>query len=256
MHDGEQYLCLKHYVGRFVNSNTPLAGNVQPPSATSSSLVDKLSILLISVPKPDDRINPAETFSYLPGAEEETTKILEALKGVDGVEVSLLAKKDATYANVFKALKTGRYHIVHYAGHAIFNTARPNLSALVLNDRNMATGSVCTYFGANPPLLCFMNACDSGKSDQWTQNYNIFGLAQALLATGSYLIGSRWNLEDEPAVGFAVEFYTQLVKNGMPIGEALMQARTKTKSDWKDSFTWASYVFYGDPRVYFRRATP
>lgn len=259
MHDGEDYLCLKHYLGRFVNSRIAQFGHFQAPASSIGQSVDKLSILVISVPRPDQRVNVGATaggtlppLKNLPGAEQETAKILEILAGIEGVEVKLLAKQDATYGNVYNALKTGHHHIVHYVGHAVFNNERPNWSALVLKDRDMTTGNICNFFGAHPPLLCFVNACDSGRTEGWSQNYNIFGLAQAFLATGSYLIGSRWNLDDEPAVGFAAEFYQQLVNGGAPIGQALMEARKKTRDKWRENFAWASYVYYGDPRVYFR----
>jgi hypothetical protein len=257
MHDGEEFLCLKHYLGRFVNSSTVIATQIQDPAtAAAGTLVDKLSILVISVPKPETRPGAASSsFKYLPGAEKETIKIFETLSGVDGVEVKLLANQDATFSNVYNALRNGRYHIIHYVGHAFFHPQRHNLSSLVLKDRDMSTGNVCNFLGAHPPLLCFVNACDSGKTEGWNVNYNIFGLAQAFLATGSYLVGSRWNLEDEPAVCFAEEFYAHLVKNGKPIGQAIMEARLKTKQGWPESFAWASYVYYGDPRIYFRRHT-
>lgn len=254
MHDGDDFLCLKHYVGRFVNSRSTNPGyQSQQPVLLVGKNVDKLSILLVSVPKPDVRDGANSQLPPLPGAERETEAILETLAGLESVQVSTLTGPHATYGNLFQALKSTSYHVIHFVGHAVFNDNRPNESALVLKDRDMTTGALSSYIGRTPPVLCFVNGCQSGKSAAWVDNYNMYGLAQAFLDTGSYLIGSRWNLEDDPAVTFAAEFYSKLAKEQQPIGMALAAARRKTRNDWAQSFAWASYVFYGDPRVFFHR---
>jgi CHAT domain-containing protein len=103
-------------------------------------------------------------------------------------------------------------------------------------------------------VLCFVNGCESGHSTTWGANYNLYDLARSFLSTGSYLIGSRWKLEDQPAVTMAKELYTSLIKNQEPIGCALRRARIATRLAHPQSFAWVSYVFYGDPRLYFRRS--
>jgi hypothetical protein len=99
MHDGEEYLCLKHCFGRFVNSSSAVAGQFETPDSPLGKTVDKISVLVISVPRPDARQpgpggGVAQVFAPLPGAELETNKILETLAGIEGVEVKLLANAD------------------------------------------------------------------------------------------------------------------------------------------------------------------
>ena len=123
----------------------------------------------------------------------------------------------------------------------------------------MTTGPLASFFGQNPPILCFINACETGKSGvpaaspTWKRRYNIYGVARAFLETGSYLLGSRWKLSDDAGMSFATTFYDSLFKKGESLGRAVMEARAACKSTAADNdFGWASYVLYGDPRVCLR----
>jgi CHAT domain-containing protein len=169
----------------------------------------------------------------------------------------MLRGRDATYDNVFKALRQGRYQIVHFNGHAIFDEKNQHASALVLNDRNMTTGEVQRYLAKSPPILCFINACETAKigvSRGWKDRYDIFGLARAFLETGAYLLGSRWKVSDKAAAGFAKKFYTSLLKEGKPLGKAILEARKACREESPlDELAWANYTLYGDPRVCFRK---
>lgn len=251
MHDGDNFLCLKHFMGRFVNATeaTPLGMRL---TNWLGSSVDALSVLLISVPNPQPRGNL--TYERLPEAEAETTAIVDTLSGEPGVTVNLLAGREATYNAVYQALKRREYHIVHFNGHAQFNDQDPGLSGLVLYDQDMTTGPVVSFFGSRPPILCFMNACETARPGVWKSRYDIFGLARAFLETGSYLLGSRWKLSDKAAAVFARKFYSSLVKEQKSLGCAIMDARLACKADLPvEDIAWASYIFYGDPRVCFRR---
>lgn len=253
MHDEEEYLALRHNVGRFVNSATPEAFQARGTPVVGKG-IDKLRVLVIGVPKPLARPNE-QPLPTLPGVDAEVTAITEALDGGRAnVEISVLLDGQATVDKVFRALSSGKYHIVHYMGHATFDVNEHGRSALVLHDGNLTTGQIAKFIQRKtPPFLCFVNACESGKAGSWTASYNLFDLARAFLATGAYLIGSRWKLEDDPAVTVAREFYASLVA-GKPIGCALRLARAKARADHPESFAWASYVLYGDPRVYVRSA--
>jgi CHAT domain-containing protein len=179
--------------------------------------------------------------------------ILDSISGMVEVSVEVLLGKDATSQKVFQALTSGKYHIVHYIGHATFDAQAPHNSALVLQDKDMTTGPLAKILGKKqPPLLCFISACESGGSQTWGANYNLYDLARSLLSTGCYLIGSRWKLEGEPAVTMAKEFYSALLGKREPIGCALRLARGNTRAAHPASFAWASYVYYGDPRLGFR----
>jgi CHAT domain-containing protein len=256
MHDGADFLCLKHYFGRFVNTSRHSTSLVTPRNWSSESL-EKLSVLVVSVPDPH-RDDGAE-YDRLPGAESETIALCDTLDkfAKKGVEFRLIKDENATYNTVWDALEED-YAVIHFIGHATYDDADPLQSGLVLHDRDMTSMEVAKAFGSNPPVLCFMNACETGKTSSTIRQsrQNIYGLAEAFLRSGTYLIGSRWKLGDKAAVSFSNGFYSSLLGDQKPIGEAIAEARNACKnSSPDDPFSWASYVFYGDPRLCFRGPT-
>jgi CHAT domain-containing protein len=254
MFDGTEFLCLKHAVGRFVNLSRPIAPSgrrIEPPVRSP------LSILVISVPSPQPR-SQTEKYERLPQAEVETTAIVDMLAARgDAVEVTALVGRNASWANVSKALKPpNRFHVIHFSGHAFFDAATPYASSLVLDDQNMSTGQILGFSKRNPPVLFFMNGCETatmGATNQdWRGRYDIFGLARAFLETGAFLLGNRWKIGDAAAAVFAKTFYTELL-DGKPLGRAVRDARRACRAQSPNDFSWASYTFYGDPRLCFRQ---
>jgi CHAT domain-containing protein len=211
----------------------------------------ELSVLVVSVPNPQPR--GAAIYELLPEADAETDAIVDSLTSIKGVKPTLLKGKDATFDNVWGALKANSYQILHFNGHASFNEDQPQSSGLVLYDRDMTTGALTSFLSKGPPVFCFVNACETSKVTLWEDRYNIYGVAQAILQTGSYLLGSRWKLTDTAAAAFAGKFYEAWLGGGKSLGEAIRDARLECrKGASPDDLAWASYVFYGDPRVYFR----
>lgn len=255
MHDGEDFLCLKHAIGRFVNGASPQISGIHQPVSHLGSSLDSLSILLISVPSPQPR--GEVKYDPLPAADRETNAICNVLAGIDGIRLEMLRGRDATYNAVFQALNRNKYQIVHFNGHAHFNEKKPYLSGLVLYDCDMTTGALKNFFAKSPPILFFINACETARiavSKGWKDRYDIFGLARAFLETGAYLLGSRWRINDEAAAEFANRFYVSLLQQGKPLGTAILEARKVCKDkSLLDEFAWASYILYGDPRICFSK---
>jgi CHAT domain-containing protein len=260
MHDGDNFLCLKHYVGRYVN----LKENEAPgQDRQMNSTPEELSILIISVPRPSTREVEREgggkiaiNYEPLSNAEAETNAIIEMLTEID-LKPTIIGPKDANYTNVFRALKSKDYDIIHFVGHGNYNHNDPSRSFLVLQDSDMSAKEF-TSFIRNPPILYFVNACETARSDMagraWQASYDIFGLVRAFLQHGSYLLGSRWKIGDDASMRFAKEFYKSLLKDEKPLGQAVNAARNACiKECPNDHFSWASYAFYGDPRVGFKR---
>ncbi|GAB1720481.1 MAG: hypothetical protein NTAFB09_22120 [Nitrosospira sp.] len=253
MHDGEDYIALKHFLGRYVNSSSGKMVPINTPKFVSS---EKLKILLVCSSNPQPRIAgvPIERLTW---AETEAERLVELLSDLSGVELRVLKNNNpadpATFDNVYNALKQG-CHIFHYTGHAYFDEKFRHRSSLVLWDKDMSAGPVSNFMQKKPPVLCFVNGCETALNPGWVKNYNIFSLAQAFLSTGAYLLGSRWKLEDIKAAEFAVDFYTALLQEEKSVGEATTLARKKLKDrSSANSFAWASYVLYADPRVCFKQ---
>ncbi len=174
------------------------------------------------------------------------------------VRVTALIGREASWEKVTKALKRpNRYHIIHFSGHAFYDQTKPYKSALILDDANLTTGFIFGLCKQTPPVLFFMNGCETAKTADvnldWGARYNIFGLARALLETGSCLLGNRWKVGDLAAGVFAKTFYGELL-DGEPVGRAVRDARKACLAAAPTDFSWASYTFYGDPRLCFRQS--
>src|SRR5262249_1443383 len=123
--------------------------------------------------------------------------------------------------------------------------------------------ALSSAFKRRRPTLCFINGCETARSGEGAavtasedltdlqRSYSFYGLARPFLEAGAYLVGSRWRLDDDAAAQFAKTFYRSLLGQGQPVGKAITQARRVVYETHRDSFAWASYVFYGDPRVQF-----
>jgi hypothetical protein len=275
MHDGEEFLGKRHALGRYVNLAQPLYEQSSRGQGFSTELTE-LKILVIGVPRPQTGGEVTELTAVKP----EVEAITETLNAI-GIQPTLLLARDATYEAVREELRR-EYHIIHFSGHATFDDQSPNRSALLLFDQPIETGAIMASFSQHPAVLCFINGCeatrtasgeaggaapdtpgvdggDGGAVEEWTweNQYNNYGLARAFLETGSYLLGSRWRLEDDAAQIFARAFYEAALGQGEPIGQAITMARVRTANESSpDSCAWASYVYYGDPRMIFRPETP
>jgi CHAT domain-containing protein len=245
LHDGADYLCLKHNLGRFVNSERVVIPRFKDPWSKS---LEPMRLLIISVPHP---VWANRNFDPLPEAEAETTAIVEAISRLRGVEVELLTHPNATANDVFKALKAKPFHIVHFNGHADLDPKKQN--RLVLQDRGMSPSLITNYFGKRPPILCFINACETAAVQGWREQHDIYGIARTFLETDSYLLGTRWKLSDKVAATFAGTFYQALLVEQKPIGQAIVESRRAAKAAEPFDPGWASYIYYGDPRLWFRR---
>jgi len=251
MHDGTDFVCMKHAFGRFVNGSKVVTSDFNPEGSWDTT-PQKISVLLISVSKP----LPQDGVEYepIPQVDVEANNIAESLTESD-VQVEWLRDEKATFTKVVQKLRKTHYHIVHFCGHAHTDGNEPRHSSLVLHDKSLTTGTIVVTVGKNRPSLCFINACESASDPAGKDRFNVYGLASAFLETGAYLIGSRWKIGDKAASVFAPNFYTSLFGHGKPLGVAVREARQVCRKEQPHDFAWASYVFYGDPRVCFKVAS-
>jgi len=198
----------------------------------------ELGVLLIANPTND-----------LPGAELERQRIVELLARNRAVRLTEVVGEAATLARVTAEFESGRYDVIHYAGHASFDAHRPGDSGLVLADGEL-TGSHLSALGRLPPLVMF-NACESarltrGKRSSAQRGRSIvknLGLAETLLRAGvAHYVGTHWRVDDASASAFASVFYRELMRAN--IGTALVRARRAVHA--RRSPDWADYVHYGD----------
>lgn len=99
--------------------------------------------------------------------------------------------------------------------------------------------------GANP--LIFFNACrTAGEIYGFTQ---LSGWASQFMAAGAgAFVGTLWPVRSETARIFATSFYTAIVHQELPLGEATLLARKSVSEDLADP-TWLAYSVYGSPNA-------
>ncbi len=240
MYDGSEYYCLRS-LGRKIMSKRFFLPDMDVSS------YKKLDFLLIGDPRDRDP-------DYaLPSAGREVEKIAKMLKQFKNVRVKLLQGSKATKANVINELSKGKYKFIHFAGHAIFNVEDIEESGILLNDDILYAKELTEILRDSPPILAFINACESSKTvipeGEISFESNIYGLASAFFGLGTFYIGALWPIHDDSAIEIAKEFYKRLI-NGQTIGSSLQSAKLKIHEKYKEfDIAWLSYILYGDPTL-------
>jgi CHAT domain-containing protein len=126
--------------------------------------------------------------------------------------------------------------IVHYAGHAVANRARPLMSHLLLagHDDQEGSGLLFGYEIARMNLsmtrLVVLSGCSTavGRSDR---GQPVMGLATPFLQAGvPVVVATLWDVDDMSSVRLMAAFY-RAVRGGAPVVDALRAARLELLRD-------------------------
>jgi hypothetical protein len=215
-------------------------------------------------------VNPTED---LAGAKAEAQKIREAFPASSAIQLDTLEGRQATRRALLTAFRSGRYDVIHYAGHAEFNAAQPSLSGIVCHGDEMLTGADLAGL-SKLPFLVFFNACESGRIRGRKPKLPVVsvqrasrggsaservralidknvGLAEAFMRGGvANYVGTYWPVADQSASSFAEVFYSGLA-GGETIGKALRSGRQKVLG--LKSADWADYIHYGSDGFSLKR---
>jgi len=219
-------------------------------------LAPELNVLLIVDPTKD-----------LPGAEAEGHRIKAVLDAQPNLTVDTLWQERASFSAIRAAFRSGKYDVVHYAGHAFFDPANRSRSGIVCHGRTVLSGADLAGLERLPALM-FFNACESGRvrgaADRVRSQADRLhgentakrletnvGFAEALLRSGvGNYIGTYWSVGDASAKAFGEIFYQRLV-SGASIGMAMTEGRKKVVE--LQSEDWADYILYGSPEFVVKR---
>jgi CHAT domain-containing protein len=247
IYDGEAFFCLRFNMGRRVYTSHP---------AVSYKIRDlqRIKMLILADPKND-----------LPKSYDEGVLLHKKLENWgDLLDVNLLTTSidlKMISRQIFE------YHILHYAGHALYNRDNPDLSGWVLDDGLLTARRIMELAGCKKPLpvLIFSNACQSGQTSEWSKTdqkdwgpYYAYDLVNAFLRSGvQHYIGTFQDIGDLSGLSLALDFY-KFMAQSCSIGEALRKARIQFINGWKEygknNLIWAYYMLYGDPTTcYFKQ---
>jgi pimeloyl-ACP methyl ester carboxylesterase len=205
-------------------------------------LDSSLDVLLIVDPTDD-----------LDGAEEEGRRIFELLdKLKPRVKVVALNKAQARKDTILDHFRSGKFDVVHYAGHAEFDPERPNRSGIRCAGGELLSGADLVNLGSLPSLM-FLNACESGRLRRGSRRplngpervQSSFSFAEAFLRGGiANYLGTYWPVNDGAALTFSQVFYQEILL-GRSLSTAIMSGRKAV--DKGKSADWADYILYGNP---------
>ena len=194
----------------------------------------------------------------LPGAVWEAERIKSVFpQGQSVVRLTEVREGEATRERLLEEFQSGRYDVIHYAGHAFFDPAKRSRSGILCTGGQVLSGAHLAGI-ANLPALLFFNACESGRvrsaKDRKKRQFDMtarmdrnVGLAEGFMRGGAAnYLGTYWPVGDAAAAQFAKTFYTQLVK-GKEIGAAVQAGRDTVRAirevDWADYIHYGSYDF-------------
>ncbi len=223
-----QPLCLTNSMGRII-TGAELRAEYEKSEKT------EIQILFIADPIGD-----------LPSARVEIQNILKEIKpAIDSgyIEPIVLEGNNATTSKIIEIMKQQEIEIIHYAGHAFFNDARPEESGLILADK-VLTAEILSKSLKYVPEIIFVNACESAQT---ASNYDkVSGIAQGFIEAGiKIFIGSLWPIDDKDASNFSYSFYHNLLQE-KTIGECILDSKKELYAQ-KSTYGWASFILYGNP---------
>ncbi len=140
------------------------------------------------------------------------------------VEIETLAR--ATPSMIHGRLTTGKYQVVHFIGHGVYDEKRGEGCLIFVNENGgeypLGERSVREIFRGRGLSLVFLNACESGRGGRADFNK---GVAQSLVARGlPSLVANQYSVLDSSATSFAQHFYWSLAQ-GMSLGQSAREAR-------------------------------
>jgi hypothetical protein len=250
MHDGKSFLSLRRPFARMP------VGRTYPRRARPTSIqpLSSWQVLLIHSDPGND----------LPDAASEVEAVYKLLDDRKELPVSIrvLSQKDATVDKVTEELSSGKYDLIHYAGHAGFDGEDAGKCYLLLHEHKKFEAERIQRILEGLPIV-FLNACDSGQAsneDNDTVPGSVVQQAQGLASAFVYggaqaCVGALWPVFDDTARTLATSFY-ELLFGRRRVGDALCEARARCRAMDTDLTTWAAYALYGDPAYRLRGATP
>lgn len=232
-----RYLVEDHPV-RFVSS-------LRDPPAADTRSVAGFTVTLVADPAFDAAVFPG--LEPLGGARAEVA----AVERLYGRAARVLDGHRADAAAVRAAFLRGG--IAHFAGHAVFDDARPERSYLVTAGRGGApvarvTAAEIERMDLRTLRLVVLSACQTARAQEGRSG-GFAGLAGAFLAAGAGgVVGSLWRVDDQATRTLMEHFHARYHVSGNA-SESLRQAQLRmlrsTDPALRSPAAWAGFRYAG-----------
>jgi DNA-binding response OmpR family regulator len=241
------YLALKHPLTRYVRGvysmHSPLSGHFMNELWRSKETFRALLIASDTVPP-------------LPSADVEVAQLSETLQRMlteTGIpaHLTVLHSDEATYDRLVTELKSG-YHLVHYAGHGIYDAQLPEESALLVwalphctgGVKRLSVSEIAILLQNSPTRFVYLGCCEGAATADAGRliEDDLLGLADGIIQAGvPAVISFRWPVSDHGAQRFALSFYESFFRNGL-LGRAALDARRDVAAESRSDRTWLSPI--------------
>jgi CHAT domain-containing protein len=232
--------------GRYLMQDHPLRWAVslseaaRPPAAATAGVA-----LFVADPAFDPREHP-----LLDRLSEARTEVSAA--AAEYPAATLLVGRQASRAALAEALPRAR--IAHFAGHAVFDDARPERSYLVLapspGDRSgRLTAAELARMDLRGVRLVVLSACRTMRTGP-SRAAGYSGLSGALLAAGAAgTIGATWNVNDRATGALVAAFHRAYGR--VPNGPGALREAQATLAASRDPAlrtpaAWAGFRYAGN----------
>lgn len=187
-----------------------------------------------------------EKLRPLPGAQQEAQHIADMF----GSNAYINAEaSEFQFKN-----KAKQYSVLHIATHGVLNDLDPMFSSLILKNEGNEDGILHAFELYNMQLnadLAVLSACNSGMG-KLAKGEGVVSIARGFSYAGiPNIIMSKWPVSDWSTELLMKQFYQNL-KKGMPIDEALQEAKIKYLNDNRNNanllapFFWGGFVLSGN----------
>jgi CHAT domain-containing protein/Tfp pilus assembly protein PilF len=152
----------------------------------------------------------------------------------------------------------GRHRIVHFATHGLLDSARPELSGIVLSlvdregrPRDGFLRMHELYTLKLPVDLVVLSACRTALGRE-VRGEGLVGLTRGFMYAGApRVVASLWTVDDKATAELMTHFYRGLL-GPRPVGPAAAlraaQDAVRTQRRWRHPYYWAGFVLHGDWR--------
>jgi CHAT domain-containing protein/tetratricopeptide (TPR) repeat protein len=184
-----------------------------------------------------------------------TRREAEAIVGVAGKDSSLEALDfDASLETAISA-ELSRYRIVHFASHTLLNSRHPELSGIILSlvdhQGKPQDGFLQAHEIYNLKLnadLVVLSACETALGKE-IRGEGLVGLTRAFMYAGApRVVATLWRVPDSATAELMKQFYTGMIRQGLPPAAALRQAQVSLSREkqWSAPYYWAGFTLQGD----------
>ncbi len=148
-----------------------------------------------------------------------------------------------------------KFRYVHFATHGYLDSARPDLSAIVLSlvdqGGNPQDGFLRSHDIFNlklPAELIVLSACETGLGKD-VKGEGLVGLTRGFMYAGARrVIVSLWNVNDKATASLMQRVYAGILKTNKTPAASLRAAQIEMwrQKHWQSPYYWAGFVMQGE----------